>query len=88
MEENNILNITDENGNAAQIEVLDIFTVDAYPGKEYILYTKGETEGDLVKSYVSILEETEDTANLLAIEDEEEFNKVQDAINLSIEEGE
>ena len=84
--EENILTITDETGAEVQVEVLDIFSVDAYPGKEYILYTKGETEGDLVKTYVSILEETETEANLLAIEDEEEFSKVQDAINLSIEE--
>ena len=88
MEEQNILNITDENGNPSQIEVLDIFTLDEYPGKEYILYTKGETEGDLVKTYVSILEETEDEANLISIDDEAEFARVQDIINLKIEEGE
>ena len=86
MEQDYMLNIIDENGNPAEIEVLDIFSVEAYPGKEYILYTKGEVEGDMEKTYVSILQETDTEANLLTIEDETEFSIVQDCINYNFSE--
>jgi len=78
--------VTDENNNQVEVEVLDIFTVDSYPGKEYILYTKNETEGDYIKTYVSILQETDTTVTLLGIEDETEFAAVQDKINSNFDE--
>ena len=78
--------VTDENNNQVEVEVLDIFTVDSYPGKEYILYTKNETEGEYVKTYVSILQETDTTVTLLGIEDETEFAAVQDKIKSNFEE--
>ena len=78
--------VTDENNNQVEVEVLDIFTVDSYPGKEYILYTKNETEGDYIKTYVSILQETDTTVTLLGIENETEFAAVQDKINSNFEE--
>ena len=80
------LTVTDENNNQVEIEVLDIFTVDSYPGKEYILYTKNETEGEYIKTYVSILEETETSVTLAGIEDENEFAAVQYKINSNLEE--
>ncbi len=78
--------VTDENNNQVEIEVLDIFKVDSYPEKEYILYTKNETEGEYIKTYVSILQETETSVTLLGIEDEAEFAAVQDKINSNFEE--
>ena len=87
-EEGNILNVIDENGEEVEIFIIDIFSLDEYPGKEYILYTKGEEEGEYVKSYVSILNETEDSADIIAIEDEEELNKVKNEINNRMSEGE
>ena len=88
MEEQNILNITDENGNPSQIEVLDIFTLDEYPGKEYIFYTKGEisNDGEYEQTYVSILKEEETSAILEAIEDELEFTVAQKYIHQKIKE--
>lgn len=80
------LTVTDENNNQVEIEVLDIFTVDSYPRKEYILYTKNETEGDYIKTYVSILQETETSVTLASIEDDNEFAAVQDKINSNFEE--
>lgn len=80
------LNVTDENNQPVQIEVLDIFTVDQYPGKEYILYTKNETEGEYIKTYVSILDEKEDSATLESITDDNEFAVVQEAINKNFDE--
>ena len=89
MDQDYVLNIINEEGQEEQIEVLDIFTLDAYPNKEYIHYTKNEQEGDMVKTYVSILQETDTEANLISIDDEAEFNAVQDYINLSLtDEGE
>ncbi|MBR2713130.1 MAG: DUF1292 domain-containing protein [Bacilli bacterium] len=84
--ENNILFITDENGNEVKIEVLDIFSIDDYPGKEYIFYTKGEVSNDeeYEQTYVSILREDENSATLEAIEDELEFTIVQKHINQTI----
>lgn len=81
MDNERTLTVLDENNQETTIEVLDIFSIDKYPGKEYILYTKGEEEGDFIKTYISILQETETTADLVAIEDENEFNAVQDFIN-------
>lgn len=80
------LNVTDENNQPVQIEVLDIFTVEEYPGKEYILYTKNETEGEYIKTYVSILDEKEDSATLESITDDNEFAVVQEAINKNFDE--
>ncbi len=86
--ENNILMITDENNNEVKIEVLDIFSLDEYPGKEYIFYTKGELsdDGEYEQTYVSILKEDETSATLESIEDELEFTTVQKYINQSIKE--
>ena len=84
MDQDYVLNIINDEGNEEQIEVLDIFTLDAYPNKEYIHYTKNEQEGDMVKTYISILEENDTEVNLIAIEDENEFNAVQDYINLNL----
>ena len=81
MEDNkNILNVIDENGENVEIEVFDIFEVEEYPGKEYILYTKNETEGDYVKTYISILNETETKATLDAILDDKEFEVIKNKI--------
>ena len=81
MEDNkNILNVIDENGENVEIEVFDIFEVEEYSGKEYILYTKNETEGDYVKTYISILNETETKATLDAILDDKEFEVIKNKI--------
>ena len=77
----NTLTVTYENNIPFTIEVLDIFKLDQYPDKEYIFYTKNEEEGEYIKTYVSVLNEQEETASLDAIEDEAEFNLVQQYIN-------
>ena len=88
MEDNLVLNneeenfdnkvvVTDEDNNQITIEVLNIFSLDQYPNKEYILCTLNETEGDLIKTYVSILNEKEDSFFLENIVDENEFNLVE-----------
>ena len=86
--EDNILLITDEEGNEIKIEVLEIFSLDEYPGKEYVFYTKGEVsnDGEYEQTYVSVLKEEETSATLEAIEDELEFTQVQKYIHQKIKE--
>lgn len=78
-EENKILKIVDEEGNMHEIQVLDIFNVNEYPNKDYILYRKNEELKDDEDEEVllSIIEENEDNFSLISIEDELEFNTVQ-----------
>lgn len=79
---NNVIMVTAENGGQYQAEVLDIFNVNGYDGKEYIMYSFGESvDADNEKVYVSILEEVNNTYNLKEISDENEWNAVQQAIS-------
>jgi len=74
----NIIKITDENGNIAEAEVLDIFTLDEY-NHTYCIYTFNEQIDDNnYKIYISILEQTNNTNKFLNIEDNNEWNKVQE----------
>ena len=79
------LKITTENGEKVTINVIDIFSLDEYPNKEYIAYTKNEVIGEDIKVYISILDEHEDSFNLLEIEDSEEWELVQEEFNNSME---
>ena len=82
LEMENILNVEDENGNVIGVEVLDIFTLPEYPEKQYIMYSKGEVvDEENEKVYVSIIDDSGESAELLNIEDENEWNKVQEYIN-------
>ena len=78
------LTITTDNGEKVTISVIDIFTLDEYPNKEYIAYTKNEIVNDEVKVYISILDEHENDFNLLEIENPKEWELVQEEFNNSI----
>ena len=74
----NKLIVSDENGNEYSINIIDIFTINEYPGKRYIAYTLEESEDEeYMKGYVSLLEESEDEFSLLTINDDNEWNLVQ-----------
>ena len=74
--------ITNEDGTKEKVEVLDIFNVKGYEGKEYILYTKNkEIDNDNIEVLVSILKQQGDNFELVNIEDEKEWNDVQKAID-------
>ena len=76
----NKINVYDENGILEEIEVLDVFNIEGYD-KEYILYTKNkEVDNDNIEVYVSILKEDNDSYLLANIDDENEWNAVQQAI--------
>lgn len=80
--DNNMITITDEDNNTYEVEVLDIFSVVGYEGKEYILYTMNtEVDENNIKAYVSILEQnSENEYSLVKIEDEKELRAVEEAI--------
>ena len=86
MEEQNLIEVIGENGEKFQAEVIEIFEVEEYPGKEYILYSFGEqVDDENEKVYVSILNEKEDEYVLSYIEDEEEQRIVNKAIDELLE---
>ena len=66
------LKVLNENNEMEEIQVIDFFQLEEYD-HEYVLYTKGETEGSDIVSYVSIIHEvSDDEIQLEAITDEEE----------------
>ena len=83
----NELIVSGENGLKYSIKVIDIFTVDEYPNKEYIAYTFEEPiDEENIKAYISILKENETDFSLYGISDKEEWNVVKSAFYTMIEE--
>lgn len=81
----NVLIVSGENGVQYKIKVIDIFSVDEFPDKEYIAYTFEEVvDAQHVKAYISILLETETDFSLIGISDKNEWDIVQKAFNESI----
>ena len=81
----NELIVSGENGIKYTIKVIDIFTVDEYPDKEYIAYTFEEpVDAEQIKAYISILKETETDFSLLGISDKDEWEIVLNAFNKAI----
>ena len=83
----NQLIVKTADGRDWQIFVLDTFKVDEYPNKEYVAYTFGEFENnDNIKSYISVLNETENYFSLESMADEDEVKIVEEAYkNLLLE---
>lgn len=73
MKENKIT-ITTPDNKEIEVEVLDIFNVVGYEGKDYIMYTLGEKiNEENEKVYISILNDRgNNTFELLEISDEKE----------------
>ncbi len=86
----NFLTVKTADGKDWQILVLDTFTVDEYPNKNYIVYTFGEQESpETIKSYISVLNESDSYFTLEAMADEEEKDIVREAYqNMLLESGE
>ena len=85
MKENKIT-ITTQDNKEIEVEVLDIFNVVGYEGKDYIMYTLGEKiNEENEKVYISILNDRgNNTFELLEISDEKEWEAVQQAIQEEI----
>lgn len=88
MKENKIT-ITTPDNKEIEVEVLDIFNVVGYEGKDYIMYTLGEKiNEENEKVYISILNDRgNNTFELLEISDEKEWEAVQQAIQEEIAHG-
>lgn len=77
----NFIDVTTEDGQKYKAEVIDIFNVDEYPDKDYIMYSFGENVGeDQERVYVSIIEDNDDECRLQGISDPREWSIVQEAI--------
>ena len=74
------IEVTTTDGNLYKIYVIEMFKLAAYPNREYIAYTFGQTNEDMVESYVSIINETNDSYSLEAITDKAEWNEVQEGL--------
>ena len=76
----NQLSVQTSDGKEYQIFVLDTFTVDDYPGKDYISYTVYEPINEyLIKSYISILNDNGDHYSLSPMVDDQEIKIVTSA---------
>ncbi len=84
--EDNKITLTTPDNKQLEVEVLDIFNVVGYEGKDYIMYTLGEkVDEENEKVYVSILNEKDDnTFELVSITDEKEWDMVEKAIQEEI----
>ena len=77
----NVITVVTENGQKTQVEVIEIFQVEGYENKDYILYTQNiEVDDDNIKAYISILEENNGSYSLKGIEDDNEWTAVNKAI--------
>lgn len=77
MEDNKFITLTKEDGTEEKVEILSLFSL-SDTGKDYIIYTNGETDGELAIVNAAILNKTEDGYSLEKIEDLEEWTKVKD----------
>ena len=78
----NNIKIIDKDGIEREVEVIDIFTVAGYEDKEYILYTMNkEIDNNNIEVYVSILRKENGVFNLDNIDDEQEWEEVQKAMD-------
>ena len=79
---NNFIDVVTPEGEEKKAEVLDIFTVEGHEDKDYILYTFGkEVDENNIEVFVSVLRKDGDVFNLENIEDETEWEEVQQAID-------
>ncbi len=77
----NILKITDINGNEKNVEILASITLDSN-GKNYVVYTENkETNLGNIQVFVAELKENDNSVSLLAINDENVWNEIKRKIS-------
>ena len=86
--EDNKITITTPDNKQLEVEVLDIFNVEGYEGKDYIMYSLGEeVDEENEKVYISILKETSpDSFELQGITDDKEWDAVEKALEEKLSE--
>ena len=80
--EENILNVTAEDGSTISVRVLDIIDSAKF-NKSFIIYT---VNGDDSNIFASILNESESSYSLDLISDEDEINYINQEIDRVVEE--
>ena len=82
---NNKIKVITATNKTLEIEVLDIFNVEGYKDKDYILYSLGEEiDKEDEQAYVSIIKQKKGNYSLVEITDEKEWKIVQKTIEESI----
>lgn len=77
----NILKITDINGNEKNVEILASITLDSN-GKNYVVYTENkETNLGNIQVFAAELKENDNSVSLLAINDENVWNEIKRKIS-------
>ena len=84
--EDNKITLTTPDNKTIEVEVLDIFNVVGYEGKDYIMYTLGEKiDEENEKVYISILNDMGDNNfEFVGITDDIEWDMVEKAIQEEI----
>ena len=84
--EDNKITLTTPDNKTIEVEVLDIFNVVGYEGKDYIMYTLGEKiDEENEKVSISILNDKGDNNfELVGITDDKEWDMVEKAIQEEI----
>ena len=82
MEDTKIMTITDENGQEKEVEIILTFEDDKNK-KKYVLFTDANTDDGNVYAY-----SYDEDANMIDIEDEEEWNMCQEVLGAFLEEDE
>lgn len=79
------IKVYNENNELEEIEVIDFFQLEEFD-HEYVLYTKGEVQGDDIVTYVSIIKEIgENEFQFEKITDPEEDKRVDEEIYKEID---
>lgn len=87
MENKNIMNFIDANGNEKIAEVLVAFEA-GEPLKKYVIYTMNEESNGMVTMYAATLSEDENGISLNNIDDEDEWKMVKDVMRDIVKENE
>lgn len=85
-EENNLIELTDEEGNVIKCALYDIID---FEDKQYaILADLSEEEGDMYDTIITTYKEEDGTSYFETIEDDEEFDRVSEYVDKILDEEE
>ncbi len=80
MVDNNKITVINENGINEEVEIVSSFEFKDTQ-KKYVIYTKNEQDDNgNITVYISNIDDTEKTAKLLGITEDEEWNRIKDVL--------
>jgi len=86
MDDLNTIEILDENGKEITVEVKTYFNLET-TGKDYIVYTRNEMDGEKLKLYVGFLTEDDTTITIEKVTDPSEWDQIKECIKILLKEG-